>query len=74
MDPDIAKRYGVEEVYAYVEDDCETYRFLDRSGKVRPVGLVIKPIYADDEEDTVRQAVIDAIENTLKPVFPAGNG
>ena len=71
MDPDIAERYGIKEVYMHIESDCDTYRFLDRTGKVRPVQLAIESIFADDGENAVRQAVVDAIQSTLEPVFPA---
>ena len=71
MDPDIAERYGIKEVYMHIENNCDTYRFLDRTGKVRPVHLAIESIFADDGENAVRQAVVDAIQSTLQPVFPA---
>lgn len=71
IDPTLAQKYGVVEVYMRAEWSSDNYCYLDRTGKIRPVrlivdGMAIEPGTSDED---LKEAIEDAIIVTLEPLF-----
>ena len=71
INPALATEYGVVEVYMQSDEIADHYSYLDRTGKIRPVNLIVDGDAIEEEasEDILRDAIEDAIPQALEPVF-----
>ena len=72
IDPDLGKLYGVQEVYLHAEDTVDHFSYLDRTGKVRPLNLVVdgSAVQDDADEAFLREQIVAAIPHALEPIYP----
>lgn len=72
ISPELAERYGVQEVYLLSDEIAEHFSYLDRTGKIRPLRLIVdgSAVEPDADEAFLREEVEHAIPYTLEAVYP----
>ena len=71
IDEELGRRYGIVEVYVRSDEIAGNFSYLDRTGKVRPLYLVIagEAVEEGAPEEMLREEIEDAIPQELEPVF-----
>lgn len=71
IDEELGRKYGIVEVYVRSDEIAGNFSYLDRTGKVRPLYLVIagEAVEEGAPEDMLREEIEDAIPRELEPVF-----
>ena len=71
IDEELGRTYGIVEVYVRSDKIAGNFSYLDRTGKVRPLYLVIdgEAVEEGAPEEMLRGEIEDAIPQALEPVF-----
>lgn len=71
IDEELGRTYGIVEVYVRSDEIAGNFSYLDRTGKVRPLYLVIdgEAVEEGAPEEMLREEIEAAIPQELEPVF-----